>query len=251
MIIFINNIALNFNRILEKYFYYILWAIIIIYPFLFLWQGLNFSDEGNALTIYKLIFNNPQSISDTFGTWGANIIGGIWLLLFGNFGLIGVRFAGALTSILTLIFTYFIFKEFIEKKILLFGLLISFLLSYHFFTLTILGYNNLSILFFAISIFCLINGLKNNNNKLLFLAGFILSFNIFVRLPNVLGLLFIFAISLNTYIKKDISIVAYLKQYFVFMAGILLNIAAVALVMKFLGHNIYYIESIKYLMGAT
>lgn len=246
------NIALNFNKILEKkYFSYILWAIIIIYPFLFLWQGLNFSDEGNILTIYNLIFNNPQSISDTFGTWGANIIGGIWLLLFGKFGLIGIRFAGALVSLLTLFFVYFIFKEFIEKKILLFGLLISFLFSYHFLTLTILGYNNLSILFFTISIFCLINGLKNNNNKLLFMAGFILSFNIFVRLPNILGLLLISAISLSAYIKKDISVKARLKQYFVFTAGILFNIAAVAFAMKFLGHDIYYIESIKYLMGAT
>lgn len=229
----------------------VIWIAIIVYPLLFLWQGLNFSDEGNALATYQSIFTNPQSISDTFGTWGANVIGGIWLLLFGNLGVIGVRLAGAFVSILTVIFVYFILKEYIEKKILLLGLLVSFLFSYHFLTLTILGYNNLSILFFVISIFFLVNGLKKNNNLLLFIAGFILSFNIFVRLPNIFGLLFIFSISLNAYVKKDIRVNTYLKQYFAFIMGALLNFVTVYFIMKVLGHETYYIESLRYLAGAT
>ncbi|MEK9184583.1 MAG: hypothetical protein AAB866_00240 [Patescibacteria group bacterium] len=228
----------------------VLWFIIIIYPFLFLWQGLNFSDEGNSLTNYRLIFSNPESIKDTFGTWGASVIGGLWLLFFGKFGLVGVRFAGALVSILTIIIAYFILKEYIEKKILLLGILISFLFSYHFLTTIILGYNNLSILFFVAAIFFLVRGLNNNSIASIFTAGFILSFNIFVRLPNVLGLLFIFVISFNAYIK-GIRVREHLKQYFVFIIGIFINFAVVYLAMKFLDHGYYYVESIKYLIGAT
>ena len=235
----------------NKYITVVMWLAIIIYPFLFIWQGLNFSDEGSALTIYHSIFTNPQSVGDTFGTWGTNIIGGAWLSLFGNFGVIGVRFAGALVSILTIIFAYLILKEYIEKKILLLGILVSFLFSYHFFTLTIMGYTNLSILFFVISIFFLAKGLKKNNNLLLFIAGFILSFNIFVRLPNILGLLFILGISLNAYIKKDIPVKTYLKQHFAFILGVLLNFVAVYFTMKFFGHITYYIESLRYTMGSV
>lgn len=229
---------------------YCMWLIIIIYPFLFLWQGLNFSDEGNALTIYQLVFAAPQSISDTFGTWGANVIGGIWLLLFGNFGLVGLRFAGALVSILTVIAAYFILKEYIEEKVLLLGTLISFLFCYHFLTLTIMRYENLSVLFFVLSIFFLTKGLKKNSSELIFIAGFILSFNIFVRLPNVLGLLFISAIAFNAHIK-NLRPNVYLKQYLTFVTGMLFSIIAVYFVMKALGHDYYYREALHYLIGAT
>ncbi|MDI6717435.1 MAG: glycosyltransferase family 39 protein [Patescibacteria group bacterium] len=230
----------------------IFWLIIIIYPFLFLWHGLNFSDEGNIMTIYRLIFSDPYSIrtSIAFGTWGASIIGGSWLSIFGGFGLIGVRFAGALVSILTVIVSYFILKEYIKKKILLLGFLISFLFSYHFFTLTIIGYSNLSILFFAISILFLTKGLKKNNNALVFLAGFFLVFNIFIRLPNILGLFFILAIPYNACIK-NIRAKEYLRHYFAFITGALISFAVVYFIMRIFGHVNYYIESLKYLMEST
>lgn len=228
----------------------LMWIAIIIYPLLFLWQGLDFSDEGNALTIYQSIFSDPSSVSDTLGTYGTSVIGGIWLRFFGDLGVAGVRFAGALVRILTIIFAYFILKEYIDKKLLLLGFFVSFLFSYHLFTLTIIHYNDLSALFFVIAIFFLINGLKNNSVLSIFIAGLILVFNVFVRLPNLLGILFIFAIPLNRYLKKNISTSAYLKQYLTFLVGIFSGFFVVVYYMKSLGYYDYYIKSINYLLGA-
>ncbi|MEK7568220.1 MAG: hypothetical protein AAB498_01145, partial [Patescibacteria group bacterium] len=88
------------------------------------------------------------------------------------------------------------------------------------------------------------------DNALIFLAGLILSLNIFVRLPNVLGLLFFLAIPFSAHIKNT-PLKAHLKQYFVFTAGALLGFAVAFFAMKTLGHFDYYIESLRYLIGAT
>jgi formate/nitrite transporter FocA (FNT family) len=52
--------------------------IIILYPLLFIWQGLDFADAGYSMTVYQQVFNEPESISYNFVTWLTNIIGGFW-----------------------------------------------------------------------------------------------------------------------------------------------------------------------------
>lgn len=70
-------------------------SLIIIYPLLFIWQGLDFSDTGYFLSCYQQVFNDPESISGITFSWLTNIIGGIWVALFGDsLGLLGVNLAG-------------------------------------------------------------------------------------------------------------------------------------------------------------
>ena len=123
--------------------------------------------------------------------------------------------------------------------------------SYHFLTFNLLSYNNLSALFFVIAIFFLIKGLKNNSVLPIFGAGLILFFNALVRLPNILGMLFIFAIPLNRYIKNDINLNKSLKQCVMFLFGALSGYFVAIYIMKSLGHYDYYVKSISYLLDAT
>jgi hypothetical protein len=140
----------------------IILAIIILYPLLFIWQGLDFTDIGYSLTNYDQTFNEPESISYGFVNWLTNIIGGLWLLLFGNsLGLLGVNIAGVLVVYLTLFFCYLILKPHIEQKYLLLGLFLALILKGHFF----LSYNSLTSLFFVASAFFLIKGLKSTKHQ--------------------------------------------------------------------------------------
>lgn len=85
--------------------------IIIIFPLLFIWQGLDFTDTGFYLTNYQQIFNDPKSIEYSFALWLTNIIGGLWVKVFGDsLGLLGVNIAGVLVLYLTIALTYLILR---------------------------------------------------------------------------------------------------------------------------------------------
>ena len=80
----------------------IILALIILYPLIFIWQGLDFTDIGYSLTNYDQTFNEPESVSYGFVNWLTNIIGGLWLLLFGDsLGLLGINLVGAFVVYLT------------------------------------------------------------------------------------------------------------------------------------------------------
>ena len=86
--------------------------IIIVYPLLFIWQGLDVFDVGFSLTSYQEIFNDPESVSFSSFLWLTNIIGGVWLLLFGDsLGLVGANLAGVFVTYMTIIFSYLILKQ--------------------------------------------------------------------------------------------------------------------------------------------
>ena len=85
---------------------------------------------------------------------------------------------------------------------------------------------------------------------MIFIAGLVLSFNTFIRLPSVLGLLFILAIPFNASLK-GISLKIYLKQCLIFIIGALVAFTAVYFTMKALGHDAIYIESLRFLKTTT
>jgi len=73
-----------------------LMAVVIIFPYLLIFQGLDFTDVGHSLTNYQQVFIEPSSIQNSFACWLTNIIGGIWIKLVANLGLFGAKLGGAL-----------------------------------------------------------------------------------------------------------------------------------------------------------
>ena len=94
-------------------------ASIIIFPYLLIFQGLDFTDVGYSVTNYQQIFIEPSSIQSSFACWLTNVIGGLWIKIFGSLGLFGAKLGGALIVSLITFITYLIFKDFLEKKALL------------------------------------------------------------------------------------------------------------------------------------
>jgi hypothetical protein len=221
-------------------------ATILIYPLLFIWQGLDFTDLGYCLTNYQQIFNDPISISSSFtGAWLTNVIGGLWLACFGKFGLVGVRFASVLIVYITILFAYLTLKPYINKRELLIGLLLALILIQRLYWI---HYNNLTAMFLAIGVFLLVQGLREQENKWVFMAGLVLAANIFVRISNILGLSLIICIVFCGYLcgtpwKKQI------KTIFIFLFGYLAAIVFILLIMKLMGHYELFLSGFQQLFS--
>lgn len=190
-------------------------ALVIIFPYLLIFQGLDFTDVGHSLTNYQQIFIEPSSIQNSFACWLTNIIGGIWTKIVGDLGLFGAKLGGALVISSTAFITYTIFKDFLEKKHLLIGLLLAEIVAFSR-SVIIIHYNNLTSLFFILSVFFLYNGILHKKNNFIFFAGFILGLNIFIRFSNILGIILI---------------------------------VIVFIIMKLLGHYELFLNSLKNLFG--
>ena len=162
--------------------------LLLIYPLLWIWQGLDFTDTGFWLTNYRLIFTHPESVSSGFLCYLSEILGGAWLLLWGEKGLIGARLGYAFVVYLTISMLYYTLRDEFEIPHLMLSLLVTLV----FITrqgLMIIGYNNLTALFYVVTGGFLFKGIKEERATLLFCAGVAAICNIFVRLPNIAGLL--------------------------------------------------------------
>lgn len=228
----------------------IIWTVIVAYPFLYLWQGINYSDEGNALVIYQLIFSDPAAIADTYGVWGTNIIGGAWNLLFGGFGLAGFRVAGAIVSVATFGLIYLLYRPYLDRITIALGVLTGVVYYHHFMTTTLLGYNNISLFIYLASVVLLVRGIEANRLAFVFAAATLIGFNIFVRLPNVLGLLMALAIAWHGHTQGTPASVQW-KQWVCFTTGVAVAVIMSLVLMRALGHDQYYLRSLEFLFAST
>lgn len=213
----------------------ILIGLIIIYPLLFIWQGLDFTDMGYSISNSYFIFDHPEFVERGFILWLTNIIGGIWLHYFDDLGVIGFRFASVLVIYITLYFTYLILKEMIAKKILLIYMLVSLILIERIFWI---HYNHLTALFFVVGFYLLLRGLKSKKTVWIFLSGMFMGASILIRFPNILGVSFILLIWLFYDVRGKI------KNSILFIIGYVFSIALAYISMIFLNHDKLFLDSI-------
>ena len=214
-----------------------------MYPLIFIWQGLDFTDTGYLLTNYQQIFNEPSSIQASHRIWLTNVVGGIWVYLFGDsLGLVGYRFAGVLLVWGTLYVSYLTLKSYIRPKYLLWGLFAAMALANR--SGFVFNYNSLTAFFYVLAAYLLVRGLVGSKNRMIFLAGFVMGLNIFIRLPNILGFSLAGTVLFSGYMKKT-PILAQMKQLLYFISGYMLAAAAVLLVMRMAGHYEAYISLFK------
>ena len=219
----------------------ILTFLIIIFPLLFIWQGLDFTDMGYALVNSQQIFNDPFSIQYGIGTWLTNIIGGTWLYLFNDLaGLIGFRFASVLIVYATIAFAYFALKPYYRSEYILAGLLFAEIFIHKIYWI---NYNNLTALFFVIVSFFMIKGFEKGNKIHFFISGLFVGFNIFIRISNILGLALILCIFAHGYWSNG-KVKESINRSLIFVTGFLISMLIVFGLMISLGHFELFISSI-------
>ncbi len=216
--------------------------LIFIYPLMYIWQGLDVTDVGYSLVAYQQIFNDPSSISGSFSIWLTNVIGGLWLKLFGRFGLIGVRVGGVLIVYLIVYLAYKLLVRYIKPQILLLYLFLSMVFAYR--TVIIIHYNILSSLFYVLGIYLMYKGLTEKNNFLILFSGIVSGANIFIRFPNILEIFIILSIFYYG-IRKHLSIKEQAKSFICFIVGYIGSVGTAIVSMKLLGHWDIFVSSIK------
>jgi hypothetical protein len=219
-------------------------ALLLAIPLLFLFQGIDFTDTGWVLSNYQQIFSEPASISYWFHLWLPNIIGGLWNTLFGRGGLLSFKIAAVLIFWATAFFIYKTYGETFRQKRLLWTSLALGMVLHFAGKITVIHYNNISMLTLTVCAFCLFLGLEKKSPVFLFCSGAALTASALARIPNISALAFTVVILYNAMIERP-GPSRLVKDLAFFFAGFAAALLAALALMKILGHLDLYLDSLR------
>jgi hypothetical protein len=164
-------------------------------PWLFIWQGLDFTDQGYLLTGFRCFFRHPEATEDSANTWLTNLVGASWDALFGGLGVLGMRALWALCMSLCVWLAFRLARVMSNARAAVFSTLVTsaFLSDRH---ATWFSYNALSTVLFSGAAACLIQGVRQRSTRWLFASGALIGMGPFARLPNLLACSFVAALGL-------------------------------------------------------
>ena len=159
---------------------YIFPAILFLYPFLTVNQGVDVSDSTYSFSNF-LYFERMEGMW-VVSTYVANVMG--WLLTKLPFGttLLGIKVYATFLISGTVLLVYYMFRKWMPAWIAFVGEMIA--IGFCWIPAGIL-YNYLSYFLFTLGAILLYQGLVEEKDKFLILAGVVLGINVFVRIPNL------------------------------------------------------------------
>ncbi|MDP7239373.1 MAG: hypothetical protein QGI34_21860, partial [Candidatus Latescibacteria bacterium] len=196
-----------------------------------MWQGIDLTDQGYALTTYQRIFDDPPTVLDklTLFYWLSAVIGGLWNQIFGGLGALAFKLAYVFNVYLILLCVYYTLKEYFDRTQLLFALLLT-LMFVNKAVVNWIQYNSLTSLFYVAAGFLLLHGLKKQSHAPIFLAALILGLNIFIKIPNILGLSLILVPIFYGYLSH-FSTGQYFRIALLFISGSITGVIVILLAM--------------------
>ncbi len=158
----------------------------LLVPWLFIWQGLDFTDQGYLLTGYRCFFRYPEVTEDSGHMWLTNLVGASWDALFGGLGVLALRGLFALCLSLGLLLAFRTVRALTSAEPAAFSVLAAsvFLADRR---ETWFSYNTLSSLLLVVASVCLIQGIVQRRPRWLFAAGVAIGVAPFARFPNLLN----------------------------------------------------------------
>ena len=226
----------------------ILTILIILFPFLFIFQGLDLTDTGFHLArISNFLEQNTGG-----NVWLSYFIGYLWEQVFGQFGLFGFKLLSYLFYELTIWTVFFGFKRIFPRKYLLFyvflGMMMTLSIKTFFFS-----YDNVTNLFLVFGAMLMLVGVASDSRIKILFAGLIFALSAFSRLPNIVSLammaLFPFYEFIKRYRLRDVweKRLVWLRSSGFFILGFGLGIAMVLLIMQLFGQ----LDRVLGMMGET
>ena len=229
---------------------FLLLSLIVIFPWLFIaLQGIDMSDTGYWLVGYQNFFTNVDVSKSIFSCWLTLLLGAGTNSLLGWMGFWGFKIANIIILYGMLYIVYLMLRTYTNYTLLLFFLLLTMIFA-SIDRLSIIFYYNLTALFFLAAGALIYFGLIKNKILLILLAGFILGLNIFVRFPNLLGIVLIVAIIYYDLAKGHLKRET-LKKSILLIIGYVTGIFATLFLMHLLGHYDLYIENITELLSLS
>ena len=172
------------KKIYQKYYEvitkYIFPVILFLYPFITINQGVDVSDSTYSFSNF-LFFEQMEGMW-VVSTYVSNVAG--WLLTKLPFGttLLGMKVYATFLISGTALLVYFMFRKWMPAWIAFVGEMIA--IGFCWIPAGIL-YNYLTYFLFTLGAILLYQGLVEEKDKLLVLAGIVLGINVFVRIPNL------------------------------------------------------------------
>lgn len=144
--------------------------------------GMDMEDEGWLLTAYQNIFSHPSSVSYNFLYYNGIVAGGIWNLLFGQYGLVAFRVMHVLLEVLKALLVYFLLRKYCNKYTIAVGFII-YEIVFNAYTFT--DHNQVSALLCLLAIFFIVKSLEQNKWLYMLVGGAAVGINVFTRIPNI------------------------------------------------------------------
>lgn len=238
----------------RRYIEALLWTAIVIYPCFFMFGGLDWTDQGYWVAAYSQIFHDPVSVSGTFACWLSVIIGGVWMFLFQQVGLLGAHLGYVASTAVTAWLTSRIVARALP------GNTIARLLAV-FAAATVaeaddagamnwVNYCDLSALFFVWAAWHVISGVSDGRRRQFVAAGAVIGANVFVRFPNVAGVMLAIPIVYHGILThRRLRNIA--RDVVAFAGGVAAGVAGCIFVMGIMGHLAMVLAAIRSLFSST
>ncbi len=218
---------------------------LLIYSIALAAQGLDFGDAGWQLTAYDNIISYPQGIQYSFMYYLSVLSGHVWQLIFPSGGLYWSR-VGMVILFISVFFIYkILFKIYYPRNNWTRSLMLVYLFVYMGAPES-LNYDVLTMFFNSLIILFLYLGLTNRKYYLLFLSGLITGLNIFIKIPNIAGVLFFIVVPFYAYMKNWNSR-RLLKCFGLTFIGLITGVSLIMLVLVVLNHQQLFIDNLAFL----
>lgn len=212
-------------------------------PWLLIWQGVDFTDQGYLLTTYRCFFHSPELVEDSGSVWLTALIGGVWDALFGGLGVLGMRALWALCSSVAL---WVVFRSLraITGATAAAAAVASASLFLADRRETWFSYNTSSALLFVLCAIWIVNGVTFARRRTLVGAGVLLGLMPLARVPNVLGLALAATALLAAWLERR-SFGRLARNLADLALGTMAGLGAGLLGVRALGHWPYFVTSLR------
>ncbi|MCD6596105.1 MAG: hypothetical protein J7L04_00355, partial [Bacteroidales bacterium] len=201
---------------------------LLIYSLALATQGLDFGDAGWQLTAYDNIIVFPQGIQYSFMYYLSVLLGHLWQILLPSGGLYWNRVGMVIFFMFVFLIYRILFKIYYPRHNWTRSLALVFLFVYQGAPES-LNYDVFTMFFNSLIILFLYLGLTKRKHYFLFLSGIIAGLNIFIRIPNLAGVLFFVVIPFYAYMKNWNSR-SLLKYFGLTFVGFITGVSVIILV---------------------
>ena len=208
---------------------------------LFVWQGLDFTDMGYWLTSYQQFYTHPDTVVAI--CWLSSFIGHWTGLALGQ-DVVAYKLGYVIVVTTSAIIAYRLLAFQLGHSRMLAAMVLLTVFFTRGYAGNWIGYNELTGLFYLAGAALLFLGIVGNQKLLIVLAGIILGANVFVRLPNLLGITLISAIWLHAWAYRW-SLRNTLVWSALFFVGFTLGVALIWCLIVLHGHEAIYFQGIQ------
>lgn len=208
---------------------------------LFIWQGLDFTDMGFWLVGYQQFYVHPDTfwsvcwLTSFFGHWLGLALGG---------GVVAYKLGYVAVITMLAIIAYLLLSTQLGRSRFLAAVVLMTVFFVGGYNTNWVSYNELTGLFYLAGAALLFWGLTDNVKIYIVFAGIVLGANVFIRLPNILGLLLLSSIWLYAWAYRW-SFREVLICSSMFLVGYIFGVALVLGLIVMHGHREIYFQGVK------